>query len=391
MFRNFDFSKLRPVFSEKEKNDIKLYYAFSKEYEKIFEEQATKDFENHPILGSIIRSIPKEVQEANNKESDRLLREAIFDDKWEPYIKNLMMQGVQYANMGLDFKTWYEVVATVRKYYTPVLEKIAPEDQSRVSSIQNGTNVLFDFIMCTIGESFIHTRNRTIEAQNKKLEGMIKELESFAYIISHDLKTPLRGIASLSDWIMQDYGDKLDDTGKEYITLMKSRVVRLEALIDGVLEYSRAGRTDAQIVKTDLNKLVEDVIEMISARPNVKITVDNKLPELPVVKSAMTQVFSNLITNAIKHNDKENIIINVGCIEKPEEWLFYVKDNGPGIEKEFHEKVFKIFQTLKTKDEMNSTGIGLSVVKKIVDSAGGTIWIESEMGKGTAFFFTFKK
>lgn len=391
MFRNFDFKQLVPVFSEKEKSDIKLYYAFSKEYEKLFEEQASRDFENHPVLGSIIKSIPKEVQEANNKESDRLLREAIFEDKWEPYIKHLMMQGVQFAHLGLDFKTWYEVVAAVRKYYVPILEKISFEDHLKVSSIQNGTNVLFDFIMCTIGEAFIHTRNRTIEAQNKKLEGMLKELESFAYIISHDLKTPLRGIASLSDWILEDYGDKLDATGKEYMDLMKSRVLRLEALIDGVLEYSRAGRTDAQIVKTDINKLVEDVIEMIPAQPNIKITIDNQLPVLPVVKSAMTQVFSNLITNAIKHNDKENITVNVGCMEKPEEWWFYVRDNGPGIEKEFHEKIFKIFQTLKTKDEMNSTGIGLSVVKKVIDNAGGTIWIESETGKGSTFFFTYKK
>ena len=103
------------------------------------------------------------------------------------------------------------------------------------------------------------------------------------------------------------------------------------------------------------------------------------------------QVFSNLIGNAVKHNDKKEIEVNIACVEQADDWLFYVKDNGPGIEEQFHEKVFQIFQTLKTKDEMNSTGIGLSVVKKIIDNVGGKIWIESKTGKGCMFFFTLKK
>lgn len=391
MFRNFDFKVFIPHFSSDEQRDMKVYYEFSKEYEKSIQEESQKEFEEHPVIGPIIKSIPKEVQETNNKESDKLLYAAVFEDKWEPYIKNLMMQGVQFAHMGLNFKGWYEVVSIVRKYYTPIVRKINITDKERSFSISNGMNLMFDFAMCIIGESFIHERNRIIEIQNKKQEGMIKELESFAYIISHDLKTPLRGVASIADWLVEDYKDKLDDTGKEYLSLLKSRVVRLESLIDAVLTYSRAGKVDKESELVDFNILVKDVIDMVAPPANVHIKMDNELPKLESVKIPMIQVFTNLIGNAIKHNDKKEIKINIGCEDKNDEWWFYVKDNGPGIDQEFHEKVFKIFQTLKTKDEANNTGIGLSVVKKIIDSIGGRIWIESKHGEGASFIFALKK
>lgn len=391
MLRNLNIQPLLPHFSENEKQEVRQYYDFSKKYEAELQQASMHEFEAHPVLGPLIKSMPKEAQEANNRESDRLLREAVFEDKWEPYIRHLMMQGIQFAHMGLDFKTWYEIVGIVRKYYRPIIWRLLDTDRDYILEVSNGMNLLFDYAMCVIGESFIYERNRTIESQNKRQEGMIKELESFAYIISHDLKTPLRGIASLTDWIAQDYHEKLDETGKEYLTLLKSRVVRLEGLIDGVLAYSRAGRLDMQKEKVDLEALLKEVIEMQEPKESVKIEIDTKLPTVEAVKSAMMQVFSNLIGNAIKHNDKEQVMIHVGATEKSDEWTFYVKDNGPGIEREFYEKVFKIFQTLKTKDEMDSTGIGLSVVKKIIENAGGKVWIESEKGKGAIFFFTVKK
>ncbi|HXU27322.1 MAG TPA: ATP-binding protein [Bacteroidia bacterium] len=390
MFQNFDFKHMLPVFSEKEKEDIRIYYAFSKEHEKEIQKKSLKEFEKHPIFGPLIKNIPKEVRDANNKESDKLLHEAIFEGVWEPYIKHLMMQGVQYAHMGLDFKAWYEVVGMVRRYYIPIMKRLYNNEPDRISSVGNGMNILFDYVMCIIGESFIHEKNKVIERQSKHSEGMIKELESFAYIVSHDLKTPLRGIASLSDWLTEDYKDKLDDTGKEYLELLKNRVLRLESLIDGVLIYSRAGRVDIETEKIDLNILVKEIIDMASFPPAVQAKIDNQLPTLQIAKYPIMQVFSNLIWNAVKHNDKKKIEINIGCTKQPDNYLFYVKDNGPGIEEEFHQKVFQIFQTLKTKDEMNSTGIGLSVVKKIIDNLGGKIWIESKLGESCTFFFTVK-
>lgn len=391
MFQDFNFKHMLPAFTQKEKEDMRLYYAFSKEYEKEIQQKSLDEFKDHPIFGPLIKNIPQDVREANNKESDKLLHAAIFEDVWEPYIKYSMMQGVQYAHMGLDFKAWYEVVGMVRRYYIPILRRQYDVEPERMTSVSNGINLLFDYVMCIIGEAFIHERNKKIELQNKRLESMIKELESFAYIISHDLKTPLRGIASLSDWLVEDYNDKLDDTGKEYLTLLKNRVIRLEALIDGVLTYSRAGRIDAETELVDLNILVKEVIELAAYPPNVSIQVSTALPHIKTIKYAVMQLFANLIGNAVKHNDKEKIEITIGCIDENDFWKLYVKDNGPGINEEFHEKVFQIFQTLKTKDEINSTGIGLSVVKKIIDNIGGKIWIESPQGEGCTFLFTIKK
>jgi len=391
MFRNVDIKHLIPAFTEEGMRDVKNYFIFSQEHEKEVTEKFNKDFETHPVFGPLLKSMTKEFQEANNKENNRLLRLAIYENNWEPYIKSLLIQGVQYAHIGLDFKAWYELIGVVRKYYIPIWDKLSKTEPEKVASIRNGTNIFFDYIMCIIGESFLTEKNFIISQQNKRQEAMIKELESFAYIISHDLKTPLRGVASLAEWIIQDYRDKLDDTGKEYLDLLKSRVVRLEALIDGVLAYSRAGKIDAEKENIDFNILLKEVIEMVAPPAHVNIHMDNKLPTLQIVKSAMIQVFSNLIGNAIKHSDKTDIKINIGSSEKAEEWWFYVKDNGPGIEEEFHEKVFKIFQTLKTKDETDSTGIGLSVVKKIIESRGGKIWIESKPGVGCTFLFTLKK
>jgi signal transduction histidine kinase len=391
MLRNFDLEHITPVLSKKELEDIKEYYHFSIATRDEITEKFNEEFKEHPIFGPLLKSMTKEQQEANNKENDRLLYLAVFENNWEPYVHSLLTQGVQYAHIGLDFKAWYEIIAVARKYYIPIWDKMAVTELEKVNAIRNGTNIMFDYVMCVIGESFIREKNHVINRQAKKQEAMIKELESFAYIISHDLKTPLRGIASLADWLVTDYKDKLDDTGKEYLDLLKGRVVRLEALIDGVLEYSRAGRTDVETSKVEFEVFVKEAIELVGAKPNVKIHVDTQLPILQASKVAMMQVFTNLIGNAIMHNDKENIEINIGAIEKESEWWFYIKDNGPGIEEEFQEKVFKIFQTLKTKDEMNSTGIGLAVVKKIIDNSGGRIWIESKAGEGCTFFFTLKK
>ena len=386
-----EFAGLMPVLSEKQRQDIIVYRKLAEPYTEEFNLRFKRDFIDHPIFGPFLKSIPESVMKEMNAASRKLEEEAIYKNNWEPYIKNLIQQGVQYVHMGLDLRAWYEVLSLVREYMVPVFEKEYEKDLKQGAAATRGMNTFLDIGMRTIGESFIHERNRLIEKQTKQQETLIKELESFAYIISHDLKTPLRGIASLADWIAQDYSDKLDDTGKEYIELLKSRVTRLEKLIDGVLTYSRAGRVEANLEETDFNQLVTDTIEMIAPPANVKINIENTLPKSFTYKVPMSQVFANLISNAIKHNDKAQVNISIGSEEDGKFWKFHIRDNGPGIEKEFHEKIFQIFQTLKTKDEMNSTGIGLSVVKKIIESNGGKIWIESKQGEGSTFFFTIKK
>jgi len=230
-----------------------------------------------------------------------------------------------------------------------------------------------------------------LELANQEVEKISHELRDFVYIVSHDLKAPLRGIETLANWISTDYADKLDDEGKEQITLLVRRVNRMHNLIEGILQYSRVGHVENEKVGVNLNELVTDVIDRIAPPENITITVENELPTVECEQTRITQVFLNLLGNAVKYMDKPKGQIKVGCAEEDGFWKFSIADNGPGIEEKHFERIFKIFQTLNPRDELESTGIGLTIAKKIVELHNGKIWVESEPGQGSTFFFTLPK
>ena len=222
----------------------------------------------------------------------------------------------------------------------------------------------------------------------EELETSNKELRDFAYVVSHDLKAPLRAIKTLADWLTTDYGDKIGQAGKEQIDLLSSRVARMHNLIDGVLQYSRVGRIKEKPMEVNLNKLVPEVIETIGPAENIEIDIDDELPTILFEQTRITQVFQNLLSNAIKYIDKPKGKIKIGCTEENGYWKFAVADNGMGIAEKNFEKIFQIFQTLGPRDELESTGVGLTIVKKIVETYNGKIWVESEVDRGSTFFFT---
>lgn len=221
------------------------------------------------------------------------------------------------------------------------------------------------------------------------LEKSIQELDQFAYVVSHDLKAPLRAIASLSEWIEEDSAEQLTAESKHNLELLRGRALRMESLIHGILAYSKAGKKREDKSEVNTGEMLENIVDSLNPPSNINIHLD---PELPIVEAEaikLQQVFSNILSNAIKYMDKENGEITVGFIPLPDAYQFYIQDNGPGIEKEYHNRVFMIFQTLSTRDEIESTGIGLSIVKKIVEEHGGKIWIDSEIGEGSKFSFTW--
>ncbi len=218
-----------------------------------------------------------------------------------------------------------------------------------------------------------------------------RELREFAYIISHDLKAPLRAIRTIADWLRADYADKLDAQGKEYVTLLTNRANRMQNLIDGVLQYSRIGRTEQGTVPVDLAQVVPEIVENLGAPEHITVHIENGLPTVDADPTRITQVFQNLLSNAIKYMDKPQGRITVACAEQGSFWQFRISDNGPGIEAKDFERIFKLFQTLGRRDDSDSTGIGLTIAKKIVELYGGRIWVESEVGQGSTFFFTFPK
>jgi len=243
-------------------------------------------------------------------------------------------------------------------------------------------------------EKEIEVRKET-EAQKEKLitelDTANRELKDFAYIVSHDLKAPLRAIGSISQWIHADYSDKLDDDGKMQLDLLLSRVHRMQNLIEGILSYSRVTRVKEEKEMVDLNVAVKEAIEMVSPPEKFKISVEENLPTVSYGPTHILQIFENLISNAVKYNNKENGEISIRCTENGYDWRISVSDNGPGIEEKYFEKIFQIFQTLQARDEFESTGIGLSIVKKIIENNGGRITVDSTPGEGTKFEFIILK
>ncbi|MEB3279192.1 MAG: PAS domain S-box protein [Lyngbya sp.] len=224
-----------------------------------------------------------------------------------------------------------------------------------------------------------------------QLEKRNKELDQFAYVASHDLKAPLRAIANLSEWIEEDLQDKLDDETRHQMSLLRGRVHRMENLINGLLQYSRVGRIQVKSEKVEVGKLLEDVIDSLDPPSTFTIEIQGEMPTLITQRLSLEQVFSNLISNAIKHHDRSDGNIAVKSVEQGKYYQFSVTDDGPGIAPQYREKVFTIFQTLKARDQAENTGIGLSIVKKIVETQGGTIELESELGQGATFRFSWPK
>jgi len=244
----------------------------------------------------------------------------------------------------------------------------------------------------------VQERNQQLEHANTRLrehtaelEATNQELRSFAYVISHDLKAPLRGISRIAQWLVDDYDSMIDEQGKHMTKLLINRVKRMDSLIEGILEYSRIGRTPENTEDLDLKSLVYDMVAMLSFTENIHIVVSGEFPVITGNRFRISQVFQNLLDNAIKFMDKAEGEIQFSGRDDGTQWIFCVADNGPGIDKKYYEKIFQIFQTLNRRDMLESTGVGLAIVKKIIESYGGKIWIESQVGKGSQFYFTLPK
>ncbi len=242
---------------------------------------------------------------------------------------------------------------------------------------------------------FIGNQTKEIVKINQQREILLtelahqnQELSDYANMVSHDLKSPLRSIDALTAWLKEDYVDKLDANGKKQLNLIRTNVGKMDTLINGILEYSTIGKNQIQVYKVDLNNLIQDILKTLQVPTNIKINTQ-KLPLVSGDKYRFRQLFQNLISNAIKYNNKSTGIIEVGVEDADTHWQFYVKDNGKGIERNYFDKIFNTFQKLENTPD--SSGIGLSIVKKIVNLYGGKVWLESQINEFTIFYFTLKK
>lgn len=234
-------------------------------------------------------------------------------------------------------------------------------------------------------ETHFQLLNEQLSQKNADLEQSVKELDQFAYIVSHDLKAPLRAISNLADWIEEDLGGKIESDVASHLSLLKQRVGRMGHLIDGILKYSRAGREPSLPQLVNCEQLIDELKLMIGIDESIVLRT-RQLPSIETDKLKLQQVFANLLTNAVKYGQTEKPTITVSYENRDGKAVFCVQDNGPGLSPEYHDKIFNIF-TMLDKPKDNSTGIGLAIVKKIVEERGGRVWVESEPGNGASFYF----
>lgn len=243
--------------------------------------------------------------------------------------------------------------------------------------------------LSSLGHSLNHMANE-LSKNISLLERSNEELDQFAHIVSHDMKGPLRGISNVISWIEEDHKNELSPKVAEYLDVIKGRIYRAENLIEGLLSYARADKEDIEKESFKVNELIDEVIENTLNKSKANLTV-SQLPEIYAEKLLFFQIFSNLIGNAIKYNDKDQAEVNIYYKEYPTYYEFFVADNGIGIEENYYDRIFIVFQTLRDRDSFESTGVGLAIVKKILDSKKETIKVISESGKGSVFSFTWHK
>jgi len=299
------------------------------------------------------------------------------------------LRGRSIESKELTLKT-----ANGNKLYVTVFPSCTKDVRGEINGSQG---VVYDItakkelVALRKAEEELERLNKHLASAVRDLEQANRELQEFAHVTAHDLKTPLRAIGTLADWLSKDYADKFDEQGKEKVRMLVSRAEQMSALIDDILRYSRVGHDVSKRQRIDLNVVLSEVIAGIDPPENIEIMIENELPVLECEKIHVVQIFQNLLSNAVKYTDKHNGKIEIGCVEDGNFWKFKVTDNGCGIEKKHYERIFKLFQTLSPVSGAESTGIGLSIVKKTVELNGGSVSVESEVGKGSSFVFTLPK
>jgi two-component system, LuxR family, sensor kinase FixL len=260
----------------------------------------------------------------------------------------------------------------------------------------NGDTAYYVYILRDI--TYRKKSEQTLAKLNQDLSKTVKELETsnqehrnFAHIIAHDLKSPLRGIGSVADRLIRIYSEKLDKDGIDQLRLLIIRARRMSDFIDGILRFAEIGYVCEERHNVDVNPLLMEIISEIVIPENIEVVIQPNMPAVYAERLRLKQIFQNLLSNAIKYLDKPKGLIKIGCEEETGFWKFSVQDNGCGIKEKYFEKIFEIFQTLVPRDKTESTGIGLTIVKKIVEMYGGKVTVTSNVGEGSTFSFTLPK
>lgn len=317
---------------------------------------------------------------SNNDEQFIMLQRAMSISSEELFDANNKLRAEAEAQRAVLIKL-KRLVDTLR-FYDTAEAQAEPRENLELDGLE-----LIDFITAQAKKIIEIDAQR--EKLLKELEHQNQELSDYAHMVSHDLKTPLRSIDALSTWLKEDYTHCIDDEGRSKLNLIRNNVEKIDTLINGILEYSTIGKNKVDTYDVNLDKLITNIINLIDIPNHILVVKNDNMPIVKGDKYMLQQLFQNLIVNAIKYNDKDKGLVEIGFENANKFWEFYVRDNGKGIEKKYFKKIFKTFEKLDLNT--NATGMGLSLVKKIVESLGGVVWVESRVKEGTTFYFTLKK
>ncbi|MEM6893450.1 MAG: PAS domain S-box protein [Bacteroidota bacterium] len=367
-------------------NDVTL----KKNYRKNLEAQKEK-------YGSIIANMNLGLVEVDNEDNILMVNQSFCDMVGRSSIELIGRNTTKILNIVDTDKEMVQKHSALRRrgisysYEIGILNR----DGEKCFWLVSGAPRYDDLgnVIGSIGIHFDITQQKSLELQKENLVAELEEsnkgLQEYAHIVSHDLKSPLRSVSALATWMYDDYKDKLDETGQYNLKMMQEKIEGMDKLITGILKYSTVNNDVLDSTSINLNEVVQEIREIIYIPDNVVIKTEGELPTILADRTKMHQLFQNFLSNAVVNIDKPKGEVVIGFKEHKKHWEFSIADNGVGIPEEYHEKIFQIFQSIGNKER--STGIGLSIVKKIIDRYKGKVWLTSEIGKGTTFFFTLKK
>lgn len=312
---------------------------------------------------------------------------------------DLVLLDVQMPDMdGYEVADFLRLNPKTKNIPIIFVSAVSRNEKGPVGKFEEGT---VDFLFKPLDISETKTKISLYEKISKlsnerkmyqeKMEQMTKEMDQFVYIVSHDIKAPIRAIDNLITWMEEDLAGNTNQNLTDNFSLLKNRVLRMQKLLDGVTEYSRVGRINESREQVSINHLVQYIIETLNPSSEFKINVQTQLPVIFTEKTKLLKVFTHLINNAIIHHHEKEGVVDISFTEEATAYKFTVTDNGPGIKPQHHEKVFEIFHTLQSKDKHDTAGVGLSIVKKVVEAAGQKVWFDPNVSYGTAVHFTWPK